>query len=124
MEDISKYAFVSDLAVTISDKDPSPKSINEAMLFSLPIIVTDVVGTAYDLVEEGKNGYIIGVGDIESLADKIDHIRNNPDKALAMGEHSRRIVETWNFDTGSLALVEAIDYVSNQNVKGDDLFGR
>ena len=88
LDDISKYAFISDIAVTISDKDPSPKSVNEAILFSLPIIVTDVVGTAKDLVKNDENGYIISVGDIESLADKINYMRTHPIELRKMGKNS------------------------------------
>ena len=114
LDDISKYAFISDIAVTISDKDPSPKSINEAMLFSLPIIVTDVVGTAKDLVKNDKNGYIIGVGDIQSLAEKIDYMRNHPTELKKMGKISRKIIESWNFDEAALGLFHAIEYVTKR----------
>ena len=57
-EELAMYYSIADLDVVISSKDPSPKSLNEALIFSLPVVVTDVVGTAPDLVKDGKNGFM------------------------------------------------------------------
>lgn len=41
--------------------------VNEAMCFSLPIIVSDTVGCGSNLVKNGENGYIFKVGNINEL---------------------------------------------------------
>jgi len=56
---ICKVLSISDLYCLVSTFDASPKSINEAMNFKLPIITRDTIGTAGDLVVNGFNGYII-----------------------------------------------------------------
>lgn len=56
---ISDYYSISDLFIILSDYDPSPKTLNEAMNFGLPCIVSDNVGTAKDLIKNGINGYIL-----------------------------------------------------------------
>lgn len=108
---LSELCMVSDLCVVISSKDPSPKAMNEAMVFSLPIIVTDVVGTAYDLVRDGENGFIVNVGDIDEIACKIETLCGSPSLRAEMGAASRRIVEKWNFDAGVDGILAAVDHV-------------
>ena len=56
---ICKILSISDLYCLVSNFDASPKSINEAMNFKLPIITRNTIGTAGDLVINGFNGYII-----------------------------------------------------------------
>ncbi len=43
-------------------------SVNEAMNFSLPVLVSATCGSSFDLVEEGKNGFVFKEGDVETLA--------------------------------------------------------
>lgn len=56
---ISDYYSISDLFIILSTYDPSPKTLNEAMNFGLPCIVSDNIGTAKDLIKNGINGYIL-----------------------------------------------------------------
>jgi glycosyltransferase involved in cell wall biosynthesis len=109
--EISKYYAISDVDIVISDYDPSPKSMNEAMNFELPIIVTDVVGTATDLVKDGKNGYIVKVGDIDTLAKKIDYLNDNRNMANNMGKKSLEIVSEWTFKKDAYYINKAIKYI-------------
>ena len=47
---ISKFYSIAHVFILPSEYDPSPKVLNEAMNFGLPIIATDVCGQALDLV--------------------------------------------------------------------------
>ena len=109
--EISKYYAIADLDIVISDYDPSPKAMNEAMNFELPIIVTDIVGTAYDLVKDGENGFIVKVGDINTIAQKIDYLNKNRDVAKQMGEKSLEIVNEWTFEKDAYYINKAIEKV-------------
>jgi glycosyltransferase involved in cell wall biosynthesis len=95
---ISKYYTIADLCVIVSDYDPSPKVMNEAMNFELPIIVTDVVGTAHDLVDDGHNGFIINHGELDSLSNKINDLNQNRDFNDLMGKNSANKIKNWSFE--------------------------
>jgi glycosyltransferase involved in cell wall biosynthesis len=72
---ISKYYSISDLLVMCSDVGETwGLAVNEAMNFGLPIITYDMAGCAYDLIDNGKNGFIIPVGDIDKLAVAIEEV--------------------------------------------------
>lgn len=49
-------------------------SVNEAMNFSLPVIVSSTCGSSFDIVENGVNGYVFGEGDIDALTDSLQSI--------------------------------------------------
>jgi len=108
---ISNFYSVSDVAIVISDYDPSPKAMNEAMNFELPIIVTDIVGTAYDLVKDGENGFIVKVGDIDTIAQKINFLNKNRDRAKQMGKKSLKIVDEWTFEKDACFVKKAIESI-------------
>lgn len=109
--EISKYYSISDLDIVISDYDPSPKSMNEAMNFGMPVIVTDVVGTAYDLVKENKNGYIVKVGDINAIAHRINLFNKNRDLLKKMGQESLKIIKNWNYQSDVNGILAAYSYI-------------
>ncbi|MFZ3437487.1 glycosyltransferase family 4 protein [Vibrio harveyi] len=110
-EEITKYYSIADLYVVISDYDPSPKAMNEAMNFSLPIIVTENVGTSKDLVVDNYNGFIVHVGDISSIAEKIDLLNKDRKLSLIMGERSKKMVKEWNFKKNAINFNNTINYV-------------
>ena len=114
--EISKYYSVSDLDIVISDYDPSPKAMNEAMNFRLPIIVSSVVGTAYDLVKDGESGFIVKVGDINAMAEKINYLNNNREKLIEMGNKSFEIVQNWSYKEDVDGIIEAFNFVQKQKL--------
>jgi len=60
---VATMYFLSDVLVvpSITDKigEPWGLIVNEAMQFGLPVIATDAVGSALDLIKNGKNGFIV-----------------------------------------------------------------
>jgi len=109
--EIPKYYSIADVCVVISDYDPSPKVINEAMNFELPVIVTDVIGTASDLVKNNVNGFIVEVGDIDEIANKLSFLNTNKGELERMGKASLKFVENWNYDKDVQNLLKAFEYV-------------
>ena len=53
-----------DIFVLPSRFDPWGLVVNEAMLFGLPVLATDMVGSSLDLIEHGENGYVGDVRDV------------------------------------------------------------
>jgi glycosyltransferase involved in cell wall biosynthesis len=64
----------------------------EAMGCGLPVVVSDVGGTA-DIVDPGVNGFITKRGDGRDLASALETLLADADLRAAMGEQSRRIAE-------------------------------
>jgi len=112
--DIAKYYIVSDVSLILSDYDPSPKTLNEAMNFSNCIIGTRDVGTSIDLIKNNINGYIIETANIESLAKIIANLEKNRDKTLKMGQESLKIVSEFNYQKNVKAIENVILDIKNE----------
>ena len=61
-----------------------------------PIVTTDAVGAAYDLVKPRQNGYIVRNGDVDALYNAIKTLLSDDERIKTMGLNSRRIFEQFN----------------------------
>lgn len=113
--EISPYYTAADAYVMISEYDPSPKAMNEAMNFALPVICTTSVGTAGDLVRPGKNGFLVSVGDIDGLAHSVRTLVEDRDLSVEMGRASRDIVSQYTFAKGAEGFVAAVRAVTESS---------
>jgi glycosyltransferase involved in cell wall biosynthesis len=64
----------------------------EAMTARLPIVATRV-GAIPDFVEDGKNGWLVEPGDIQSLAEALLNLLQNPQLCRTFGENSFQLTQ-------------------------------
>jgi len=86
--DIKELLAISDIFVLPSYREGIPRTLLEAGSMGKPIITTDAVGCR-EVVEDGKNGFLVPVKDHISLAKSIEILINNEDMRKAFGEYSR-----------------------------------
>lgn len=72
--------------------------MNEAMNFGLPIIATDRVGGAADLVREGENGHIIPYQDPQALARALEGLVKDGARRRRYGEESLKLIQSWGLN--------------------------
>ena len=89
---------------------------NEAMAAGLPVVVSDDVGCAVDLVRNGENGFVYPVGDITALCDALIATLK-PGRAAAMGERSREIISKWSYAEDLDALRSALHWVTRDSTR-------
>ena len=83
------------LFVLPSDYEGMPNALMEAMSLGLPCISADCrPGGARTLIEDGKNGFIVPVRDVNTLAEKIAYLLDNPDVAEIVAKEARNLGET------------------------------
>jgi glycosyltransferase involved in cell wall biosynthesis len=88
-------------------------SVNEAMACGLPVLVSNKVGCALDLVKEGINGFIFEAGNQGSLKDKLAlYAAKNKNELQKMGIASRCIIKEWSFEKTCAALVSNLSDVT------------
>jgi glycosyltransferase involved in cell wall biosynthesis len=84
---------------------------NEAMLFGLPVIVSDQVGCGPDLVIEGKTGYVFSDG-ASGLADAMANLMKNHNRARLMGAAGKELVlEKYSMPVATEGLKAALEQV-------------
>jgi len=67
--------------------------LNEAMSVGKPVIATDAVGGAYDLIINNVNGYIVSYKNVLLLNKALDKIISDPYMKNMMGLKSKKIIE-------------------------------
>jgi len=68
--------------------------VNEAMYYGNPVIVSDAVGSAFDMIKNGENGFIVPEKDSKALYNAMKVILSNDELREKMGKRSKKIVET------------------------------
>ncbi|GAB6280190.1 MAG: hypothetical protein STSR0007_02460 [Thermovirga sp.] len=98
VEDIRELMWASDIFV-LPSRDPEPFGLVllEAMACGLPVIATDR-GGPLDMIEDGRNGWLVPPGDPDALSRTLTEALSDPDLARKGLESMRRARE-FDFDT-------------------------
>ena len=72
-------------------------AINEAMASGRPVIVSDKVGCATDLVEENKNGIVCSRDSVAICAELIEELSRDKRRSREMGNYSRELIRQFTF---------------------------
>ncbi len=86
--------------------------VNEAMAAGLPVLVSNRCGCAYDLVNDGENGFSFDPYNINELAEQMLKISLiSKEKRKEMGQASQRQIQKWGTDRFAQGLWQAIQAV-------------
>lgn len=97
---VNYYAAASVFVMCSGAGETWGLSVNEAMNFDVPVIVTSIAGCATDLVQDGINGFIIPVDDATALQQALQKIINlGPQQQAAMGKASGQRIQTYSYNT-------------------------
>ena len=115
--EIGKYYATADLLVLPSNRETWGMVVNEALCYALPVIVSDQVGAAHDLVHDGENGFIYPSGDVEALALRLQQVVDlSEDERRLMGLRSRRLIEKWVKRDLVQSLDQYFDFIYSQRL--------
>jgi glycosyltransferase involved in cell wall biosynthesis len=98
--------------------------VNEAASAGKAIIISEKVGAAYHLLENGYNGFRIKAGDSHSLEKAMLSYMFNPDLALTHGENSKSIFNNFTPELYAMKLIsilrsfQSLKYTFTQKGRG------
>ena len=105
-EELARYYQAADLFVLPTREDIWGLVINEAMAYGLPVITTNQCIAGLELVEDGKDGYIIPTEDTKALYEKMKYLLKHPDEMNRMGQHAQEKMTGYTIETMAQAHVE------------------
>ena len=89
----------SAIYVLSSDFEGMPNSLMEAMSMGFPVISTDCpCGGPAELIQNGKNGILVPVGDSDKMAMEINRLIEEPGECLKLGKNAMKIGQTHSQD--------------------------
>lgn len=112
--EIAAYYYTSDIFVLCSTYDPSPKVINEALNFSLPLVCSDCVGTVGDIVIDADNAFVFNAGNVGQLTDAIERLIRDPDLRKRMGGRSYQLSDKWTLEENVKSLENVIEHLRHR----------
>jgi len=91
LPEAAQYLKAFDVFVLPSTKEGFPYVVLEAMAAGLPIVASLVGGTP-EIIDNGKNGFLILSKNPKILAERIADILDNPELAEKLSENSKEKV--------------------------------
>ena len=86
----------ADLFVMPSEYDPCPVVVCEAMLCGCPVVLSDEVRGRFDLVNEGRTGFIYQCGDVDKLARILANVLRDRATLVELSRAAMTRMETWS----------------------------
>lgn len=87
-EALPRFFAEADIFVLPSRYDGWGVVVNQALGAGLPVVCSDAVGAAEDLVEAEKNGYIFPSEDVAALRDCLSRLAGSAERVRAFGARS------------------------------------
>lgn len=88
--------------------------VNQALGAGLPIICSDAVGAAFDLVQDNVNGFRVAVGSVDALADAMEFFLKNPELLAKFGAASRAQAKDWTLARGAEKWISALELLDGR----------
>ena len=96
-EKVVELYVAADVFALLSEREPWAVVVNEAAACGLPLVLSDQVGAAHDLLHVGENGFLVPAGDIEEAAMALRALASDPALRLAQGGRSRELARDWGY---------------------------
>ncbi|HEV8462958.1 MAG TPA: glycosyltransferase family 4 protein [Gaiellaceae bacterium] len=89
--DVAPYYAFFDTLLLPSANEGTPVVAIESLAGSRPVVATRVGGIP-DVVDDGGDGFLVEVGDVSGLADRLEQLARDPELRKRMGEAGRERV--------------------------------
>ena len=106
----------ADLLVMPSEYDPCPVVVCEAMLCGCPVVLSDEIRGRFDLVSEGRTGFIYPCGDVDALAETLGTALRDRTKLAELSRAAVARMQTWSPHEHVDALVLAAERANGRRI--------
>jgi glycosyltransferase involved in cell wall biosynthesis len=92
-DELPRWYANADVFALTSQSETWGMALSEAAAAGLPLVATEAVGGAWDLIEEGVNGYRVPVGDTAALREALSKVLADEEWRNRAGRRSRELAE-------------------------------
>lgn len=107
-ERIVELYAAADVFALLSEREPWAVVVNEAAACGLPLVLSDRVGAAHDLLRDGENGALVTAGDIDGAAAALRSLAADEKLRRAQGARSRELARDWGYGPSVDAFLESV----------------
>ena len=98
----------ADVFALLSEREPWGVVVNEAAACGLPLLLSERVGAAHDLLRDGENGLLVPAGDATAAAEALRRLAGDRDSRLRMGARSRKLARGFGYAPSVDSLLAAV----------------
>jgi glycosyltransferase involved in cell wall biosynthesis len=107
-ERIVELYVSADVFALVSEREPWAVVVNEAAACGLPLLLSERVGAAHDLLRDGENGVLVAAGDVVGTSEALRSLVADPDRRRAMGARSREVARDWGYGPSVESFLAAV----------------
>ena len=107
-ERIVELYVAADVFALLSEREPWAVVVNEAGACGLPLVLSDRVGAAHDLLRDGENGALVAAGDVAAAARALRGLAADPELRRTQGARSRELAADWGYGPSLDGFLEAV----------------
>ncbi len=107
-ERIAELYVAADVFALLSEREPWAVVVNEAAACGLPLVLSDRVGAAHDLLRDGENGVLVAAGDVSAAARALGGLAADSELRQAQGERSRELAADWGYGPSVDGFLETV----------------
>jgi len=113
-KDVPQIIAKSDIIISVSKREGLPRSIMETMALGKPAVVSNVRGNC-DLVEQGKNGFLVDLGDVDGLVSSMRKLIVDDKLRAEMGIASLEKIKDYSLEKVLAEMSSVYDYYLKKN---------
>jgi len=98
----------ADVFALLSWHEPWGVVVNEAAASALPLVLSERVGAARDLLQNGENGFLVPARDVAAAASALRQLADDAELRRRMGARSRELVRGWGYEPSVEDFVAAV----------------
>jgi glycosyltransferase involved in cell wall biosynthesis len=106
--ELARMYVDADVFALLSRHEPWGVAVNEAAASGLPLLLSDRVGAASDLLVDGQNGFLVAAGDVHEAAAALKRLAAEPALRQELGTRSRELVRDWGYESSVDNFVAAV----------------
>ena len=107
-ERIVEAYVAADVFALLSEREPWAVVVNEAAACGLPLLLSDQVGAAHDLLVDGENGALVAAGDVDAASSALRRLAGDEELRRAYGARSRELARDWGYAPSVEGFVAAV----------------
>ncbi len=96
--DVDEYYLISKIFAFTSSSEGFPNVIGEALSAGLPVITFDCIAGPSEMIEDGKNGFLVPLFNYELFKIKLSLLMNNEDLRNKLGKHGNESIKRFSND--------------------------
>jgi len=97
-KDVEEYLLKAKIFAFTSSSEGFPNVIGEAMSAGLPVVAYDCVAGPAEMIENGKNGYLIPLFNDQLFEEKLRYLMTHEKEARKMGDYAKESIKRFSVD--------------------------